>query len=442
MSRPLVILHGWSDNSASFRKIATKLANALDVQPKIIRLADYVSLEDEVRFDDLSAAMQRAWVDHGLPLDPGSVDAVIHSTGGLVIRQWMADHFAPGAVPIKRLVMLAPANFGSPLAHKGRSFIGRVVKGYKGTKPFETGTQILNGLELASPYSWDLAGQDRFAANNHFNHGVLCTVIVGNSGYSGLASLTNEDGSDGTVRVSAANLEASRITADFATEPTKPSFRLENSRGNTAFLITNGENHSSITGNGKFRNPATFPDILKALQVNDAGFEAWRLLCEQRTAAATTKSGGDAYKNGYQNLVVRLRDDAGADVEDYFLEFFQDDADDPKDVVAAWMHKEVLRKVHSYTHNSAYRSLLVNCTRLHDRLKEQGFYLNVSLFAQPQLQKNGYVGYLTFKDSEIGAIRLDSNRLRQLFTPHRTLLLDITIRRERADRVFRIKHHA
>jgi pimeloyl-ACP methyl ester carboxylesterase len=442
MPRPLVILHGWSDSSASFRKIATSLSKALDVQPKVIRLADYVSLEDEVRFDDLSAAMQRAWVDHGLPLDPGSVDAVIHSTGGLVIRQWMSDHFAPDAVPIKRLVMLAPANFGSPLAHKGRSFIGRVVKGYKGAKPFETGTHILNGLELASPYSWELAGRDRFSVSNPFNNGVLCTVIVGNSGYTGLASLTNEDGSDGTVRVSTANLEASRITADFATKPTKPSFRLENSRGNTAFLIAENENHSSITGKEKFRNPATFQDILTALQVDDAGFEAWRLQCDQRTAAATTKSGGDAFKNGYQNLVVRVRDDAGADVEDFFLEFFQDDADDPKDKVATWVHKEVIRKVHSYTHSGAFRSILINCTRLHDRLGDPKFYLNVSLFAQPQLQKNGYVGYLTFKDSEIGAIRLDSNRLRQLFTPHRTLLLDITLRRERADRVFSIKHHS
>ncbi len=56
--------------------------------------------------------------------------------------------------------MLAPANFGSALAHKGRSMLGRVFKGWK--TGFETGEEMLYALELASPFQWDLAQADLF----------------------------------------------------------------------------------------------------------------------------------------------------------------------------------------------------------------------------------------------------------------------------------------
>ena len=165
-----------------------------------ISLADYISMEDEVRFDDIVTAMQAAWDRHGLPTETGSVDAIAHSTGALVIRDWLQRNYEPERAPIKHLLMLAPANFGSPLAHKGRSFIARVYKGFIATRPkgeaFETGTEILKGLELASPYTWGLANRDRFGPDGTMYQpgNVLCTVLVGNTGYRGISSIANEDG--------------------------------------------------------------------------------------------------------------------------------------------------------------------------------------------------------------------------------------------------------
>ena len=166
MPRPLVLIHGWSDTSKSFRTLASELGHRLNRSAAVINLADYVSMDDEVRFDDLVSAMAIAWKDAGLPTAAGSVDVLVHSTGGLVIRDWLTRFYEPDNVPIKHLVMLAPANFGSPLAHKGRALIGRVVKGFQSQKPFETGTRILKGLELASPYSWQLAFRDRFSSKS------------------------------------------------------------------------------------------------------------------------------------------------------------------------------------------------------------------------------------------------------------------------------------
>ena len=223
--RPIVILHGWSDISASFEPLARLLHEKLERDISIISLADYISMEDEVRFDDLVTAMQAAWRRHRLPAGKGTVDAVVHSTAGLVIRDWLNRSYTPGRAPIKNLVMIAPANFGSPLAHKGRAFMGRVYKGFIAKKPegrsFQTGTHILRGLELASPYSWDLANRDRFdRGGTMYQPGnVLCTVLVGNTGYDGISSIANEDGSDGTVRVSTANVKCFRIRAVFPANP-------------------------------------------------------------------------------------------------------------------------------------------------------------------------------------------------------------------------------
>ena len=55
----------------------------------------------------------------------------LNRPGALVVRDWMTHHYRPETVPFKRHLMLAPANFGSQLAHKGRAWYGRVFKGWK-----------------------------------------------------------------------------------------------------------------------------------------------------------------------------------------------------------------------------------------------------------------------------------------------------------------------
>lgn len=447
MPRPIVILHGWSDRSANFTALRNYVATLSGVAPVEINLADYVSMDDEVRFDDLAVAMERAWREAGLPTAPRSTDVIVHSTGGLVVRDWFTRFYKPGKAPVFHLLMLAPANFGSPLAHKGASLIGRVIKGWSSEKRFQTGKRILKGLELASPYAWELAGRDRFARSSYYGKGrILCTVLIGNTGYSGISAVANEDGSDGTVRAASANLNCARLDADFSQDPKNPVLdTLRGSTGRTAFRVLNGDNHSTaaMKDDGP-RDPKGRELIARALAVTDAQFEAWCDQCDAETALITAQAEKDKNEEGYgyQNTVVRVVDDAGAFVGDYFLEFYLEDQDDPASVFSEFFHREVIRSVHPHSDNASYRSLMVDCTTLFQRIDKHLECMKVSLSATPELAENGYVGYRTFTDEDIGALSLTHAQLQRVFVPHRTLLIQITLKRERAAEVFRIKSGA
>ncbi len=440
-TRPIVLLHGWSDSSRAFQRLTQLLASSRGHRVVPVRVGDYVSMIDEVRLDDLVAAMDRAWDAAGLPRAPRRVDAVVHSTGALVMRAWLA-RFATGEAPIERLVMLAPANFGSPLAHKGHSFLGRAVKGFRSPRTFQTGQRILDALELASADTRRLAEADVLRAASPFGAAaIMATVLVGNAGYGGIRSIANADGSDGTVRVSTANLAASHTTVDFARDPLRPTRRTQRAGGRVAFLLCDGENHSSIAlKDGGPRSDAVTRAIIEALQVTPSDFDGWVESCAQRSDAVTqaAEATNDRARVGHHTLVTQVTDHLGASVEDYFLEFYRDDAVDRRDRFAERFHREVIRKVHVNSREASRRALLIDCHAL-DALLVDVPSLRLSITAAPDVAAHGYVGYRTFTDAEIGGLSISASQLRALLPRHETSFLDLVIRREQADRVFTIR---
>jgi len=439
----LVILHGWSDNFRSFRPLVRRLREQGLEQPvEEVHLGDYISLDDQVAFDDLVDAMQRAWQERQLPTAPGSVDAIVHSTGGLVIRDWFTRNYTPETVPLKRLLMLAPANFGSPLAHTGRSMIGRATKGWSGTRLFETGTHILKGLELASDYSIGLAERDWFAPEIWYGPGrILCTVLTGNAGYTGISAIANKPGTDGTVRVSTANLAAARLDVDFQSDPMHPLYRWHGEPADrVAFGVMDAEDHSSICakGNGP-RNAETLPAIVEALTVGDDGFTDWcaRLAAGNAAVMERRNRARRAHFHGYQNTVFVVRDQYGRHVTDYVLEFY---ANQDRGQRARRMTRDfqeaVVSNVHVFKANAAYRSFLINCRELHRLFDRPEDRLYVSITAHPELNSRD-VGYRTYGNEDIGALVLDPDQVRTLFQENRTLLVTLTLKREQGSKVFR-----
>lgn len=454
--RPLVILHGWSDDSSSFDALTRHLASRLtDFTIERVSIGDYLSMHDDVRFDDLQAAMERAWSERSLPRKPHSVDAIVHSTGGLVIRDWLDRNFAPDKSPIKHLVMLAPANFGSPLAHKGRSFLGRTAKGFFSRQPnqplFNTGTHILDGLELASPYSWDLAMRDRFGrGKGRYAPGrVLCTVLMGNTGYSGIRAIANEVGGDGTVRTATANLQCAHLSIRFESEPDpeKPSrrrtvpkpIRLLQCQGRTAFRLLDRIDHSSITLNGKVK--ANKPEavaldlIEQALTVDDAEFDGFCDRCDAETAALTCQPGSRKGSAAMQNMVVRVRDDFGARVEDYLLEFYDIRKRDGGALAKA-IHDGAIKKVHLYRGDPSCRALYIDTAALRAALARGDTRFGLSITATPVLDDLQPVGFQTFGDEDILDLSIDGAEAEALFKPHQTLLVDLELPRLQRPDVF------
>ena len=335
--------------------------------------------------------------------------------------------------------MLAPANFGSPLAHKGRSLLGRVVKGWKNEKTFQTGTHVLKGLELASPYSWDLAMRDRLGRQDYYGAGkTLATVLVGNTGYGGIASVANEAGSDGTVRVSTADLNCAYARADFSKDPHNPTLTYRSHKSLVPLGVMEGENHSTIAcKSGGPKNVRTLPTILEALEVGDREFPTFRNHLGAMTRQTMLEGRSDSHKHGYQNTVVRVTDNFGSFVKDYFLEFYIEDDD------TGWFeelfHRDAIRKVHAHSDNSSYRSVYVDCNALHDQVDKDTEGMKMSLTAMPEFSENGNVGYLTFTDDDIGGILLKKKTVDTLFKANRTLLVDIVLKRYQSKNVFRIK---
>lgn len=440
MSEPTVIIHGWSDKSESFSKLASYLQEKLGAPPIVIRLADWISMQSDVTYPDLSVAMQRAWMASGLPATPRSVNVVIHSTGALVVRDWMTKYFTPETVPIKRLLMLAPANFGSPLAHKGRSFIGRVIKGW-GEPSFQTGTQILKGLELGSPYTFNLAERDLFddQARWYGRNRILGTVLVGNTGYSGVAAIANEDGSDGTVRISTANLNATKLQIVLDKNQQVTSIKWKHVNGSIAFGILDNENHSTIAFKDRGpRNNKTGDLIIGALTVSDADFSETGTQFLWQTKIDNADSNVGQRSDRLQNTVTYLRDSLNQDVEDYFVEFYRTGEADEQ--FEKELYERFISSVHPYEDNSAYRSIYLDMDEF-DKIKNDLGINNlfVSLTAHPLYKlPDCPVGYVSLAENQSGGLQLTAEQLPEFFMAHRTLLVDITINRVVDESVFKI----
>ena len=376
MPAHVAIVHGWSDDSGSFRKLRDFLvANGFDVTQ--VFLTDYISMDDDVRIEDVAKRMEvvlRAEMDAGRLAK--AFDLIVHSTGGLVAREWVTRFYPDGtSCPAKRIVMLAPANFGSALAALGKSMIGRIAKGWNNW--LQTGTEMLRGLELASPYQWGLACRDLLdpspggqGTGPYGPDRIWPFVIVGSRGYpQGLRQIVNENGSDGTVRAAAANLNAVGLTIDFATTPDSPEVRLWHRRSGDfqiPFAVLPDRDHSTIVQpQANTNSQAAFSSllgqmILAALSCGTPARYAEIQAEWAKTSEATAGLARDdaariaAFDRGdapdakelhqYFQIITRVRDDHGQPVNDYFLEFFAPRASGNRDAV--YFQKEVLEGVH------------------------------------------------------------------------------------------------
>lgn len=207
----LIFVHGWSvTDTNTYGQLPEALE--LNAHPQLnlniqhIYLGRYISFHDEVTVDDIARAFENARRD--VIGEDTEFSCITHSTGGPVIRAWIERFYGAdnlSTLPLKHLVMLAPANHGSSLAQLGKARIGRIKSWFQGIEP---GQGVLNWLELGSngQRTLNLAWLNYKTVSNGFFPFVITGETIDKKLYDYLNSYTAEKGSDGVVRVTSANL--------------------------------------------------------------------------------------------------------------------------------------------------------------------------------------------------------------------------------------------
>ena len=438
-NRPIVLIHGYSDTEkgfAAWRKIISDWGYPITS----IYVGNYVSLANEISIKDVAEGFDRALVrEAGLAADT-EFDAIVHSTGMLVIRSWL-NSYAEGVsrrARLKHLIALAPATNGSPLAHQGRSWIGSVFKGSGQLGPdfMEAGDEILYGLELGSQFTWDLAHDDLIKDNARFKPGAATPFVFtfcGNKNYGFFHNLvTKEEGSDGTVRWAGCALNSRKIKIDLmvgAGDHSEPSVVVSawaNQQHPLAFV--DGVHHGTIMSDP----PKVLQELVQAaLKVESADeFTAWNSHAKKITDPARAKVAR------WQQFVIRLVDERGDPVKDWNVQLFGG-AGTAKDSL-----REFALDVHSYKRDASFRCFHVNL----DELKpEEQNHLELRLIASSGTSLVAYHGAGSERILEDGTAmnpdgkwdaRIDlSKALKEadefkLFYPFTTTFVEISLNRE------------
>jgi hypothetical protein len=400
----ILIIHGWSDCSNSFVDLKNYLIAQNIGQVETIFYADYESREDNITYEDVIEGLNNELIRQKLVFNDGSSDynlkVIVHSTGGLVVRHWLWRYYGKperlAICPVTHLVMLAPANFGSPLAQMGKSFLGGLVKGrWKVGDMLETGKILLDGLELGSSYQWLLAHNDLLGHYKYFMPAhIFTTVLVGDTDYKGIRGWVNKQGTDGTVVIAGTNLNSAKLCLQF----TQPDNLSDSTPGHQwvttkpvsdiAFGVMRGYDHGSIVTNAGFASPE--PDAVSNLLVSalnaadETQFKSLQSALEQLTAIAYSKSNNPKF----QQFLIHAVDYHERSALDFTLDFSVysksrvdgiivmeapqvDDEEANDQSVAEYEYSRRINEiingeVHTFSKDSSYRRLLVNTTALEE----------------------------------------------------------------------------
>jgi hypothetical protein len=405
-------------------------------QKEEIQICNYRTLTNEVTIKDIAEGFDRALkMQTNLSADE-PFDAMVHSTGMLVLRSWLSVYGRHKRV--KRIIAIAPASFGSPLAHKGRSFIGALFKGNRDIGPdfMEAGNLVLDGLELGSKFTWDLAHKDLLvkpALYGPDNDTPYVFTFCGNKDYGGLKGLfTKSPGTDGTVRWAGCALNCRKIPLDLTRSGNDTSSQEEITSWNVdehlnlmmPLIPVPGLNHATIIEDPSDLLVELVTTALQVDSMND--YQQWIANAKLKTDETLDKM------DPWQQFVIRAKDERGDPITDYNLQLFTCDANAPRE---DWNQVDKL-DVHTYAADNSYRCFHLNLNDVNPGNDEE---LWMEFIASSGTKLLGYFEYLDeavalpppdaptfvmnltplFKDTDI-----------QFFYPFTTTLIEITLNRE------------
>ncbi|MDU0457638.1 MAG: hypothetical protein RW306_02800 [Geobacteraceae bacterium] len=471
---PIVFVHGWSvTNTNTYGGLPVRLANeakslGLNIRIEEIFLGRYISFHDEVRVSDISRAFRTAVADElsALLQDGTRFVCITHSTGGPVVRDWWQRYYASnpqaGICPMSHLVMLAPANYGSALAQLGKSRISRLKSWFEGVEP---GQGVLDWLELGSKEACRLNMEWLCSDGSHIGpEGIFPFVLTGQSIdrsiYDNLNAYTGETGSDGVVRVAAANLCGTYIKLLQEVPqaiPGKPGafsakeLKVETicQAPKTALRVISGKSHSGEKmgimrsvkeTQGDTKSSETINAILACIQV--ATRDQYDALCDRFRAETDAVQKAEQIEieqrlfrsdvhfihDRYSMVIFRVQDDEGHPVADFDLLLTAGPDADPNhlpqgffidrqrnaispDTITYYLNRDVMKGTGE----------IIGSDKNPIRSAQAGSeMLGFRIFARPD---NGFVHYLPCE------IKASPDMLQTALHANSTTLVDIVLRR-------------
>jgi hypothetical protein len=444
MPNPIVLLHRYGSSGYAFGKFRDLLVKQ-GRTVKDIYIGNYVTLNNEITVDDIANGFDHSLRVNGLANQ--EFDAMVHSTGMLVMRAWLTTEntLTKRQGLLKRLIALAPATFGSPIAAKGRSLLGRIFMGNKEIGPdfLNSGNLVLSNLELGSEYTWNLAHKDMIDQQVYGPDKSTPYVFVfdGTSDYGTLAEIflpADQKGSDGVVRWSGVALNTRKITLNL-TGPTNRMQWSDWSGVNIPLIPISGVNHNQIMSEPP---PGLVDLVVKALKVDS--LDAFNKFHEVDVRATQEVIDGWAQIKGdpWQQFVVHARDNHGHPIVDYSLSVVtigDNGAAVTDENGRAIEFAEFEEDVHPFAADLSYRCFHVRLRELYKAAA--GKKLGVRIVASTGTDMVGYLGYgsncTTEVSPQIGPVDLDISDFQQevpgrpsLFCPFTTTLVEIILNRE------------
>ena len=477
--QPIVLIHGYSSEGKNtsvediYGNLPGDLREEFGADSLVeIDLARWISLNDGVSIDDISFALNRALHSNRFKrlLDSG-FHVVIHSTGALVVRNWIRL-FSAKPSPISNLVHLAGANFGSGLAHVGRGQLarwGRFIFQHVGR-----GVKVLNELEFGSSKTLDLHRHFLISGNDMYDdYEVQEFCMIGSQTLSKLRLVpiryAKEDSADNTVRTSACNLNFNYVKAEPHSEALQlKSASLQKLRERRLGNERLGEAHYHLDlgglaatrrevpytvlyetahfgrdigiVDGAKNRPRVLPHLIRALSTppdesayNEVAEAFHRNTAKtQRRAAGLSRSLTDwdkqAQYEAHTQVIFRLRDQYGADVDHHDITFRSRGAGANRlERMIEDVHRNKLNpgtttfyvRTQAYNSEGVFENLLDDCKRLDIEITGE----------EPDSDD---ISYLPLT---IELTKADVSRVLQGF---RTTVVDVTLLRLPSQRVFRL----
>jgi pimeloyl-ACP methyl ester carboxylesterase len=467
VAKKILIVHGYSDGSTSFTGLGEFfIRHKLYLRENVFYL-DYSSMDDQATFRDFADKLD---ADHRVRLGNERVDVACHSTGSLVVRAWLALHAQRtrrrlGAAaeqvpcPVERLLCFAPANFGSDLAGLGQSYLGKFRTTFFNSHAhkedfLESGKAVLQGLEPASPFQWELSEYDLHGLDTYFSPArpphqqCFPFVFAAGEAYSGVeAKLVKQRGmlgTDGTVRIPGTSLNTRGCSLDFREEGAALVWWPNCKHDRIPFAVFAGFNHGSIidSTHAGFEDPSG-PGTLAVETLEKVGdlksYQAMAERFDQVLAANQTKLPADR-QAPYQQFFFKVRDDVDMIVEDFFIDFHVANRDGSTNQdLTLFFEDNFAKQITRHSTTGSHRVFLMNCGKLHEfhqRLIAADAVLmleitGVSPLPGMRYEKSSYPAFDPKRPLGKGEPTL-------LF-PHTTTMVDVVLNRKQTDTLLVIK---